>query len=307
MNATAFRDHFNRLPLMLRFVAVIGVWLPLHSLSSTLANLALAAFVGWYFRGYLLVLALFVIAAFLVYATFSQHSVGTTRHRMTFDVEANGQVKSASSIIEIEYFWTASTTGSPLISRWRRGVAAVVDLGPNGMLVAAMGPDWSEWRRRKKQLGLSCSKPAYTWEMFDAAFGLDFGKPSNNSERKEFVAKAQKVPPGKMKLGADHLPAFIWFPNGASYREAQQLCPEEFSRVIGADVKLQAVTIEIAPDAPVARSLEIQAPWLNEIRSDKNNGSWSGSGDKPYWPRLPAQIESCPPGYTPSNCPGWAG
>jgi hypothetical protein len=224
---------------------------------------------------------------------------------MTFDVEANGQVKSASSIIELEYFWTASTTGTPLISRWRRGVAAVVDLGPNGMLVAAMGPDWSEWRRRKKQFGLSCSEPAYSWAMFDAAFGLDFRKPSTNSERKEFIAKAQEVPPGKMKLGADHLPAFIWFPRGVSYRQAQQLCPEEFSRVIGADVKLQAVTIEIAPDAPVARSLDIHAPWLDEMRNDKKNGS--RYGDEPYHPYRPHQIESCPPGYSTSQCPGWAG
>jgi hypothetical protein len=100
-----------------------------------------------------------------------------------------------------------------------------------------------------------------------------------------------------MKLGADHLPAFIWFPSGVSYRQSQQLCPEEFSRVTGADVKLQTVTIEIAPDAPVATTLDIQAPWLDEMRNDKNNGSYSGPSPKPYWPYLPAQIES----------PGWGG
>lgn len=110
-----------------------------------------------------------------------------------------------------------------------------------------------------------------------------------------------------MKLGADHLPAFIWFPNGVSYRKAQQLCPEEFSRVIGADVKLQAVTIEIAYDASVARSLDIQAPWLDEMRNDKNNGSRYGSD--PYHPYLLHQIESCrgPPESSTSRCHGWGG
>jgi hypothetical protein len=68
---------------------------------------------------------------------------------------------------------------------------------------------------------------------------------------------------------------------------------EEFSRVIGADVRVRAVSIELAPGTPVQLRLDIQAPWLEEMRNDKNHGSWSGFGEKPYWPYLPAQIESC--------------
>jgi len=30
---------------------------------------------------------------------------------------------------------------------------------------------------------------------------------------------------------------------------------------------------EIVPDAPVLTSLDIQAPWLDEMRNDKKNGS----------------------------------
>jgi hypothetical protein len=290
MNATTLRDRYKSMPPMLRYAAAVGAWLVLYLLLPNLALLALAGWVVWFFRGYQRLLVLFVVAAFWLFETCSSYTVGTTRHRLTFDVEANGQVKSASSIIEVKYFWAASTTGTMGIVRGRRGVAAVVDLGPNGMLVAALSPDWSEWRRRKKELGLSCSQPALSGEMFDAAFGMDFMKASGNSARKEFLAKARKVPQGKMKLGADHLPAFIWFPNGVSYRQAQQICPEEFSRVIGADVKLRSVTIEIAPDAPVLTTLDIQAPWLDEIRNDKKNGSrW---GDEPYHPYRPTQIES---------------
>jgi len=305
MNATNLRDLYNSTPPILRYTAAIGVWLVLYLLLPSLALLALAAWGLWFFKGYQRFLVLFVVATFWMLESCGFVSLATTRHRMTFEAEVNGEVKSASSIIELEYSWGSSTTGSSLIVRRRRGVAAVIDLGPNGMLVAALAADFSEWRRRRDQLGLSCSKPAGTREMFDAAFGLDYAEAWNIPLQKEFVAKVRKLPQGKRKLGADHLPAFIWFPNGVSYRQAQQLCPEEFSRVIGTDVKLRAVTIEIAPNAPVPTSLDIQAPWLDEMRNDKKNGS--RSGDDPYHPYLPRQIESChvPPGYSISRCYEW--
>jgi hypothetical protein len=64
--------------------------------------------------------------------------------------------------------------------------------------------------------------------------------------------------------------------------------------VISADVRLRAVSIEPAPRAPVQVELDIQAPWLEEMRTDKNHGSWSGPlGARPFSPYLPAQIESC--------------
>jgi hypothetical protein len=191
----------------------------------------------------------------------------------------------------LEYSWAASTSGRPTIVRWRRGVAAVIDLGEHGTLVAALGPDHygNEWSRRKKQFGLSCSEPENVKQLFDAAYGLD---PHAEYDR-TYLAKIRWLPAGKRKLSDDHLPVFIWFPRGAPYKQAQQLCPEEFSRVIGADVRVRAVSIELAPGTPVQLRLDIQAPWLEEMRNDKNHGSWSGFGEKPYWPYLPAQIESC--------------
>ena len=34
---------------------------------------------------------------------------------------------------------------------------------------------------------------------------------------------------GKRVLAESYYPAFIWFPPGKPYEQAQQLCPEEFS------------------------------------------------------------------------------
>jgi hypothetical protein len=63
--------------------------------------------------------------------------------------------------------------------------------------------------------------------------------------------------------------AFIWFSPGKPYEQAQQLCPEEFPSVISAGIKLQSVTIELAPDAPLLKRLDMRAPWLDEIRIDQ--------------------------------------
>ena len=63
-------------------------------------------------------------------------------------------------------------------------------------------------------------------------------------------------------------PAFTGF-RGQALRAGAAACPQEFSSVIGAGIKLQSVTIELAPDAPLLKRLDIRAPWLDEIRIDQ--------------------------------------
>jgi hypothetical protein len=291
MSAATLWHIYNRTPPTLRGAVAVGVWLIVYQVFPGIALLALAGCSLYFLRGYQRFLVLFVIATFSLLQSCGVISLATVHYRMAFEVEMNGKVKSASSIIELEYSSASSVSGRPTITRARRGVAAVIDLGEHGTLVAALGPDQygNEWMRRKKQFGLSCSEPESVKQLFDAAYGLD-GKGEYD---RTYLAKIRWLPAGKRKLTDDHLPVFIWFPRGAPYKQAQQLCPEEFARVIGADVRLRAVSIELAPRAPVQLRLDIQAPWLEEMRNDKNHGSWSGFGDKPYWPYLPAQIESC--------------
>jgi hypothetical protein len=173
--------------------------------------------------------------------------------------------KSGSSIISTRYRggqpgWETGVATYTTV----KGVAPVVDLGQYGMLVAAMAYDVGEWASRKKQYGLACKQP------IDAAwlpgkFGLKLGP----------LAKLRE---GKRELADDSYPSFIWFPSGQPYERAQQLCPEEFSRVFGANIQLRSVTIEAAPDAPLLTRLEIRAPWLDEMRIDQNKRFYSISG-----------------------------
>ena len=143
------------------------------------------------------------------------------------------------------------------------------------MLIAAMSVVLDEQSRRKEQFGLTCKEGNTA---IDMAGVFDLAPPELSRLRN-----------GKRVAPDNYYPTFIWFPDGAPYRQAQQLCPEEFSGIDG-HVVLRSVTMEAAPDAPVLKRLEIQAPWLDEIRKDQVSGSYEKHGI--YQPRRHSQIET---------------
>jgi hypothetical protein len=184
---------------------------------------------------------------------------GNVRFRLTFAVSVDGAVKTGSSIINVLFYGEGGTkSGNPYqFYTLTEGVAPVIDLGSQGWLVAAMAPDGEEYVRRKRRHGLACADPRYAPSLLDA-FGREVSDLRNRSGDKRVLAE-------------NYYPAFIWFPAGKPYEQAQQLCPEEFPSVIGAGIKLQSVTIELAPGAPLLKRLDIRAPWLDEIRIDQRD------------------------------------
>jgi hypothetical protein len=198
----------------------------------------------------------------------------TFRYRLAFSVSVNGAVKSGSSIISVRYRsgqpgWESGVATYTTVE----GVAPVINLGQYGMLVAAMAYDVDAWARHK-----AC-KPPLPAESLPGKFRLEPAALANLRE-------------GKRDLTDDSYPAFIWFPSGQPYERAQQLCPEEFSRVIGANIELRSVTIEAAPDAPVLTRLEIKAPWLDEIRIDQKPKSAVYSTSGIFKTHRTSQIET---------------
>jgi hypothetical protein len=187
-------------------------------------------------------------------------------------------VKSGSGVIQTLFYGGGGTnSGSPYRYYTRtQGVAAVVDLGRHGWLVAAMTDDPDEVRRRKQEFGLTCKDPQRAEGLLNA-FGLD-------------AAELVKLRAGKRELVDGNLPAFVWFPRGRPYTEAQQICPEEFSRVIGTGLSLKSAMIESEPDAPFKTVLESDAPWLAEMRRDQPRGyRWKPQGvtdRRPYLPQI---------------------
>ena len=184
------------------------------------------------------------------------------RYRLSFTVDVDGEEKTASSIINVHFYGIGTKSpeagGRRFYSRVQ-GVAPVMDLGPrHGWLVAALMSDTREESRRKGFDGRRL-KPAVTAGGIVWAFGDDL-----------MVLRDLKT--GKVDLPDTRQPVFVWFPPNASYIMAQQISPEDFAHVIGAGVKLRSITAEIAPDAPLLKRLEVQAPWLEELRVDQGNG-----------------------------------
>ncbi|NOU07442.1 MAG: hypothetical protein HOO99_14805 [Hyphomicrobiaceae bacterium] len=134
-----------------------------------------------------------------------------------------------------------------------RGVAAVIDLGRHGWLVAM------------KDFVLDAhdqSCEAVTIQGLLDAFRLD---------AKDLV----KLRSGKRDLGAKLLPQFVWFPRGQPYRDAKPVCADRFGRVIGASIELKAATIEIVPKASLRTVQDVKTPWLDEMRIAQPQGSLS--------------------------------
>jgi len=207
-------------------------------------------------RKTILRVALLLLAVILL-PTACDSGGGDVRYRLAFTVSVDGADKTGSSVINVLFYGGGGTTsGSPYqYYTMTEGVAPVIDLGSHGWLVAAMEYDGEEYYRRKRRYKLACAVPRMATSLLDA-FGLE-------------VSDLRHRSAGKRVLAADYYPAFIWFPAGKPYQQAQQLCPEEFASVIGAGIKLESVTIELAPDAPLLKRLDIRAPWLDEIRIDQ--------------------------------------
>jgi hypothetical protein len=60
--------------------------------------------------------------------------------------------------------------------------------------------------------------------------------------------------------------------------------------VIGAGIKLQSVTIELTPGAPLLKRLAIRAPWRDEIRIDQRERVTGGV--LTFKPKRQALIET---------------
>jgi hypothetical protein len=183
------------------------------------------------------------------------------RYRITINLDVNGETKSGSGVIQTLFYGGGGVNQPNKYYTQTQGVAAVVDLGRHGWLVAAMRGENTddEARRRRKESGLTCKQPKQAEGLLDA-FKLD-------------AAEVVKLRAGKRELLEGNLPSFVWFPRDNSYTAALQLCPAEFSPMIGADVSLTSATIEIVPDAPLTTVLDIDAPWLTEMRAQKMGGT----------------------------------
>lgn len=199
-----------------------------------------------------------IAAALLQTACSDPEHNGTVRFRLSFVVDVGGETKTASSVIEVRYWGNPNAGPSPsavtTFFDWK-GIAPVLDLGPHGWLIAALAPNGAR---------------------FDRLQGLDPPKCPENIDAKTYAAIAREIKNGTAEpqntpriLPSELDPSFVWVPANASYLEARPVCAQDFSRIIGKPMSLQAVSIELADDAPLLTLLPIKASWIDEIRADQ--------------------------------------
>ena len=226
----------------------------------------------------------------------SSYAISTIRYRLTFEIEANGEVKSASSVIQLKYYQGQSTTGSPVVLSATYGVSPVIDLGKSGMLLLSIGQHhWGTKFLQRKIYDAPCGGgfndgDLVTAVLVENTFGLNVRNAGNNDKQWQLARKIGELRQGKRTLNQNNLPAFIWFPENGSYDQGQYLCADEFSHVLGDKVTLRSVTVEIAPTAQVVEKLEVHTPWLEQLRAKQKSTNHTFDRYDVFVPRL-SQFE----------------
>ncbi len=199
------------------------------------------------------------ILAFLDY----QNRFKTFRYRMTVEVDSGGKVHSAYSIIEANY-----AIGYDGLKRWNssaRGVASVIDLGPRGTVLAALGFNVADYaKRQKRQIGEWYRLPLTAADIPLWAYQVEPGG----------IGRAE----GKVVL-EKKFPNFIWIPPDHNAKQAKQVWPEDFQREIDPSVQLVQVTVEPAPDAKLITQIEPAPNWLAELKIEQPYGACTTSPD----------------------------
>ena len=179
--------------------------------------------------------------------------VYTHRFRLTFQVEVNGKVKEGSGVITVLH---QDNQHVPLTQkRWKLseyGPSPWIDLGERGIVLAAIEIHVpSNYKPKPFDAGLLS---------FVAYFGAEHGNP-NISQRTVREIHNQS---GRRQLKDNQLPEFIWLPNPSDPNSAQIVPPDSFGDIVGSDIRLGAVFVEVTEDRP-DNSLYAKLPWLKAM------------------------------------------
>lgn len=215
----------------------------------------------------------------LVIAYFVAFPVYTFRYRLTVEVEADGVVKSGSSVIQVR--WVTLPPIIPMgISKdyeiVTRGEAVVVDLSPKPMLVVGLYGDADPSRSRT-------STSAYN--LLLAARGLKV----NRSDLSEVSSRREKI-----DVPISLLPKLIVLENPSDVKTLRLVGPTGATNDLGVGYRLLAATAEIT-DAPITHQIREKLPWLNAVDRDAVLVIDRGHGSQAIYRTTLIEDETPPP------------
>jgi hypothetical protein len=194
-------------------------------------------------RKALVILALIVLAPVaawkLMYPTY------THRIRMTANVAVGNELRSGSSVIEVQWQRHPRIGDSGEFSPSVSGDAAFVDLGDGRNLLVTL---------KYGSVGQEGIFPIMVLRLF----GVDLSKAGLRKlerERRELQVQAD----GPFR------PTMMTFADLSDPNSARVVTPENMAETLGSDVRLKSVVMELTDD-PVTRTLASHLPWLDAMR-----------------------------------------
>jgi hypothetical protein len=224
--------------------------------------------------GFYALLALGVVAVLFMFQYYA--TVKTFRYRLTMEIEADGKLHTASSIIEVKYIIEYDG-----LKQWNtqvRGVAPMIDLGKHGTIIAALNYDVADYARRAAAVGKVRKS---IWDPFAA-----------NADGLPLIAyelHPRDIGSAKGKKVLQKYPGIVWVPYGGDWRTAQQLFPDELSTVVHRSIHITQITVEPASWAAVITRLELAPSWIEDLRVSQRNGVRTPEGK--FVLNLHSQIE----------------
>jgi len=179
------------------------------------------------------------------------------RYRLTISVEADGQVHSGSSVIEIRFrFWpqfVAGLSGGGQYAVDVRGQAVFVDLGAHGALVASLVSYTDQAAVSAQWLALRALNPQP--EMSEGSYVV-------TRERLRELSEA----PRRAGLTPDNLPQFVWFKDVVDPATARPVKATDFAAVIGGNASLAIAQVEMT-GKPIAVDIDKKLPWYGQLKA----------------------------------------
>jgi len=183
------------------------------------------------------------------------------RYRLTIAIEADGQVHSGSSVIEVRFhFWpqfVAALSNGNQYAIDVRGQAVLVELGARGVLVASLSSRLDRTAVSAPWLSLRALNPQS--QMPEGGYVV-------TRERLRELSGA----PAHADLTPENLPQFIWFKNIADPTTAMPLKAPDFAAVIGGDARLASAKLETTDD-PIVIDINQKLPWYKELENSQKN------------------------------------
>jgi len=195
-------------------------------------------------RRFLFIALIMLVAAAATYKWF--YPTYSYRYRLTINIETDGKLHSGSSVIEV--IWYAHLLPELVsFSPELRGEAAIVDLGPRGVVVATLiAEDWG-WHNTNAGWGALWLVPR--------AFGVR----DSNEGLPDLVRLG-----GKRELAFDNLPRFLWFSNPQDPTTAKVLFVNDIPSAFGPSAHFAGASVEITSD-PIVIEIRQKLPWLKPL------------------------------------------